>query len=88
MPFEKLKVMALLAKDYVLFYQNKKNVHPSIPVKASYNAIDDPRIFQKYVGAGFEATSKLWPKALNAVSHQLVVYNGYIPILPYFSCSK
>ena len=88
MPFEKLKVMALLAKDYVLFYQNKKNIHPSIPVKASYNAIDDPRIFQKYVWAGFEATSKLWPKALSAISHQLVVYNGYIPILPYFSCSK
>jgi hypothetical protein len=49
MPSEKLKVMSLLAKNYVLFYLDKKNIHPSIPQNSRYNAIDDPRIFQKYV---------------------------------------
>ena len=88
MPIEKLKVMALLAKDYILFYQNKKNIHPSIPVKASYNAVDDPRIFQKYVWAGFEATSKKWQKALEQTRNEVILYDSYIPILPYFSCSK
>ena len=88
MSLEKLKVMALLAKTYTLFYHNWKNIHPSIPKWASYNAIDDPRIFQKYVGAWFEETSKLWPKALNLTKNKVLTYNWYIPILPYFSCSK
>ena len=88
MSFEKLKVMALLAKDYILFYLDKKNKHPSIPLNAKYNAIDDPRIFQKYVGAWFEKTSKVWWKALQQTKNEVILYNGYVPILPYFSCSK
>jgi len=87
MPFEKIKVMALLAKNYMLFYMNKKNIHSSIPEKASYNAIDDPRIFQKYVWAWYEKTSKLWGKVLNEIKNEIILYENYIPILPYFSCS-
>jgi hypothetical protein len=41
--------MAMIAKNYALFYMNKENSHPSIPSNASYNAIDDPDFFQKYV---------------------------------------
>ncbi len=87
MPFQKIKVMALLAKTYLLFYLNKKNQQPSIPAWAIYNAIDDPRIFQKYVGAGYERTSKLWSKALAQTKNEYLLYDNYIPILPYFSCS-
>ena len=87
MPFEKIKVMALLSKTYLLFYLDKKNQQPSIPTWAIYNVIDDPRIFQKYVGAGYERTSKLWSKALKAMKDKYLFYNNYIPILPYFSCS-
>jgi len=47
---EKNKTMALLTKNYMLYYIDKKNPHPSIPAAASYNAVDDARIFQKYVG--------------------------------------
>ena len=86
-PLEKSKVMALLAKSYMLFYANKKNIHPSIPQEAYYNAIDDPRFFQKYVWAGFEKTSRTWPQALAWVRDKYVVYNGRLPILPYFNCS-
>jgi hypothetical protein len=28
---------------------NPNNIHPNIPKQATYNAVDDPRIFQKYV---------------------------------------
>jgi len=84
---EKAKVMALLIKSYVLFYFNKKNQHPSIPANASYNVIDDPRSFQKYVGAWYERTSKKWHNILESVKDKFLVYDNYIPILPYFNCS-
>jgi len=48
-PDEKRKVLALLTKQYILYYLNRKNEHPSIPPNTTYNAIDDPRSFQKYV---------------------------------------
>jgi hypothetical protein len=48
---EKNKILSLLTKNYVLFYLDKTHTHPSIPQEATYNAIDDPRSFQKYVGA-------------------------------------
>lgn len=87
MPLEKTKVMWLLWKSYVLFYMNKKNVHPSIPENSTYNAIDDPRIFQKYVWAWYEKTSKNWSKVVKFLEDKYLFYNDYIPILPYFSCS-
>jgi hypothetical protein len=46
---EKQKLVLLLAKMYTLFYINGKNTHPSIPAGASYQAIDNPDMFQKYV---------------------------------------
>lgn len=48
---QKQTLVLLLAKMYTLFYLNGKNVHPSIPAGASYQAIDNPDMFQKYVGA-------------------------------------
>ena len=48
-PREKSKAMALLAKNYILFYLNPAHRHPSIPATANYQAVDDARIFQKYV---------------------------------------
>jgi peptidoglycan hydrolase-like amidase len=64
-----------------------QNVHPNIPKLATYNAVDDPRIFQKYVWAWLEKTLKKWYKALTKTQSKLVLYNNNIPILPYFSCS-
>jgi peptidoglycan hydrolase-like amidase len=64
-----------------------KNKHPNIPQKASYHAIDDVRIFQKYVWAGFEKTSKSWQEALQATQNEIITYQWWIPILPYFNCS-
>jgi peptidoglycan hydrolase-like amidase len=66
---------------------NPQNIHPSIPKLATYNAVDDPRIFQKYVWAWLEKTLKKWYKALTKTENVLILYNNNIPILPYFSCS-
>ncbi len=85
MPQEKNKALALIIKDYTLFYL--KNRHPNIPKNASYQVIDDPRIFQKYVWAWFEKTSKKRQQALKTTENELIVYHWYIPILPYFNCS-
>lgn len=84
---EKQKLVLLLAKMYALFYMHTDNKHPSIPVGANYTAIDNPDMFQKYVGAGREKTSKTASKALDAIKTTVVLYSGYVPILPYFSCS-
>lgn len=83
----KNNVMALIAKSYALFYMSPRNQHPNIPSNATYNAVDDPNIFQKYVWAGLEKTLTKRYKALSTTQNQLVMYDWYVPILPYFSCS-
>ena len=45
----KNEVMALISKSYALFYMQPENQHPNIPSKSTYNAVDNPNIFQKYV---------------------------------------
>jgi peptidoglycan hydrolase-like amidase len=64
-----------------------QNVHPNIPTQATYNAVDNPNIFQKYVWAWLEQTLNKRYKALKSTENKIVMYDGYIPILPYFSCS-
>ena len=80
-------VMALISKSYTLFYMDSANQHPSIPTQANYDAVDDPDIFQKYVWAWLEKTLKKWYQALTKTQNKIIMYNNYVPILPYFSCS-
>ena len=84
---EKNKVMSLISKNYALFYLNKENIHPSIPLNAKYSAIDDPNFFQKYVWAWLENTLKKRYQALNDTENEIIMYDNYMPILPYFNCS-
>ena len=66
---------------------NDTDLHPSISPNANYTAIDDPNFFQKYVWAGLEKTLTKRYQALNATKNQIVMYDNYLPILPYFNCS-
>ena len=84
---EKNKVMAMISKNYALFYMNNENNHPSISANSNYTAIDDPDFFQKYVWAWLEKTLTKWYQALNATKNQVIMYDNYLPILPYFNCS-
>jgi peptidoglycan hydrolase-like amidase len=34
-----------------------------------------------------EKTLTKWYQALEATRNEVVMYNGYLPILPYFNCS-
>lgn len=86
-PTEKIKAMTLLVKNYILFYSNPSHRHPSIPVNATYNAVDDARIFQKYVGAGVDSTLTKWKDALEITKNQVITYEDNLAFLPYFSCS-
>lgn len=83
----KANVLALLSKGYALFYMWGWAKHPSIPTDALYNAIDDPRLFQKYLGKWWENISKKRPVALEQTKDTYVTYNWILPILPYFHCS-
>ncbi len=84
---EKQTLVLLLTKMYTLFYINGQNSHPSIPAWVSYQAIDNPDMFQKYVWAWRENTSTMSASLLADIQNKVVLYNGYVPILPYFSCS-
>ena len=84
---EKNKVMAMISKNYALFYVDKGNLHPNIAADANYTAIDDPDFFQKYVWAWLERTLSKWYEALESTKNQIAVYDNYLPILPYFNCS-
>lgn len=84
---EKIKLMGLLAKSYALFYMNPENKHPSIPEGVKYTAIDSPDMFQKYIWAWGEKTFKIYQALLTQTKNQILLYDGYVPILPYFSCS-
>lgn len=86
-PQTKADLLALLSKSYIMYYIWGPINHPSIPSEAIYNAIDDPRFFQKYLGAGWEKISTTWPKALENTKNQYLVYDNKLPILPYFHCS-
>lgn len=85
--FEKTKALALLTKMYALFYRSWKNPHPSIPQWVSYTAIDDPRSFQRYVWAWIEPLSPYWLQAVDATYTIAVLYEWFVPILPYYHCS-
>ncbi len=84
---QKNKIMALISKNYMLFYFDKWNEHPSIPKASSYNAVDDARIFQKYAWAWVENTITKWYDALEKTWDEIVVFDDHIPILPYYNCS-
>lgn len=85
--FEKTKSLAYLTKIYALFYRSGKNPHPSIPEWVTYTAIDDPRSFQRYLGAWIESTSLNWLQAVDATYDSIITYDWYVPILPYYHCS-
>ncbi len=93
--FEKNKVMAILAKNYIIHYLDSTNQHPNVPEWVNYNAIDDPDYFQKYVWAGLDKTLKMRKNALALTKDQFIIFEEWdwkfktkkLAFTPYFSCS-
>ena len=85
--FQKIKALSIIIRWYTLFYINKKNHHPSIPAASQYNAIDDARFFQRFVGKWFEIVGKKWQKAIKQTKWKYLFYNWNLAFAPYFNCS-
>lgn len=81
---EKRKALAVLSRSYAAHYtmtDNKKFDDPR------YNAADDPQIFQKYLGYGWQLRSPQWQKALTDTQDEIMKYNGEILRAAYSSCT-
>lgn len=83
-PEEKLKTMALLVKNYTLYYLSP--LKQKFPDKF-YDLDDSPDRCQKYLGYGFEKRASNWISALEKTFSQVITYNNKLIKTPYFSQS-
>lgn len=82
-----MKTLAILTKNYALFYLHPDNIHPSIIPNQGYHFIDDPRIFQKYAGYNFQKEHPIWIKSIDDTWSQRVLYQDNLVLLPYYHCN-
>lgn len=83
-PEEKRKALAVVARSYVAHYLYsgyKKFEDPR------YNASDNPAVFQKYLGYGFEQRSPLWQESLEATRGVVLLHDGVLFRAAYSSCT-
>ncbi len=82
--YEKQKTIAILARTYARFYMSDENrKFPGRP----YDGSDDPAIFQRYLGYGYEVRSPNFVTAVAATKNKVVTYNGELVKTPYFNQS-
>ncbi|MBI5411854.1 SpoIID/LytB domain-containing protein [Candidatus Peregrinibacteria bacterium] len=84
LPFEKLKTIAVLARSYAEFYLDP--AHRKF-LGMPYDGSDDPDIFQKYLGYGYEQRSKNFTTAVVNTKSEVVTYKGSLIKTPYFNQS-
>ncbi|QQR83787.1 SpoIID/LytB domain-containing protein [Candidatus Peregrinibacteria bacterium] len=84
-PVEKQKAIAILARTYAQYYLSPD--HRKFPGKP-YDASDDPAIFQRYLGYGFEKRSPQFVQSLQSTQGLVVTYQGELIKTPYFSQSN
>ena len=83
-PTEKQKVIAVLARSYAQYYMDDSHrKFPNMP----YDGSDDPNVFQRYLGYGFEMRSPTFVNAVAMTDGMVVTYEGELIKTPYFSQS-
>jgi len=83
-PFEKQKTIAVLARTYARFYmQDENRKFPGLP----YDGSDDPAVFQRYLGYGYEVRSPSFAGAVLVTKNEVVTYQGKLVKTPYFNQS-
>ncbi len=82
-PFEKQKVMAIVARSYALYYLTKDQKFPGLP----YDLDDDPNKSQKYLGYGYEKRSPRFIEAVETTAGLVVSYEEEVVKTPYFNQS-
>lgn len=81
---EKQKAFAIAARTYAAHYldaQHRK--FPNMPFDAS----DDPREFQVYIGKAFSQKNPVWAQVVRETVGQVLTYRGAIIKPPYFHSS-
>ncbi|MBU1017716.1 N-acetylmuramoyl-L-alanine amidase [Patescibacteria group bacterium] len=82
--YEKQKTIAILARTYARFYMSDANrKFPDMP----YDGSDDPAIFQRYLGYGYEIRSPNFVVAVADTKNKVVTYEGQLIKTPYFNQS-
>lgn len=82
-PLEKHKAVMVAAQTYALWYLTEEDKFPGAP----YDASDDPDVFQKYLGYGYEVRAPKHVLAVKTVNGVVVEYGGEIVKTPYFNSS-
>ncbi len=83
---ELVKAVYLATKNYTAHYLDGSNVHPFVPVDASYRFVDDNRIMHQYVWYGIELSSNKRNEAIRSLSNTRITYENNIVLLPYYQC--
>jgi hypothetical protein len=82
-PFEKIKAILIAARSYAYYYMTEGVKFPGMP----YHGSDDPAIFQRYLGYGYEMRAPNTVKAIEETAGIVVTYEGKVVKTPYFSSS-
>lgn len=79
---EKMKTIIVAARSYAYFYSEKEN--RKFPGKP-YDGSDDPEVFQKYLGYGYELRSPNSAKYVDETNGETITYGGAVIKPWYFS---
>jgi len=71
-PVEKVKTIIVAARSYAYFYSKKEN--RKFPGKP-YDGSDDPEVFQKYLGYGYELRSPSVSKYVDETNGEAITYS-------------
>ena len=83
-PVEKKKAIIIAARSYALWYTSPDHrKFPGVP----WDGSDDPAIFQKYLGYGYELRSPDTSRQVDATNGQIITYKGFAIKPWYFSSS-
>ncbi|HRI35584.1 MAG TPA: SpoIID/LytB domain-containing protein [bacterium] len=73
-PVEKAKAIIVSARSYANYYTDPD--HRKFKNGEPYDGSDDPNVFQKYLGYGFESRSPKIREYVNATRGEVVTYQG------------
>ncbi|MDQ1344290.1 MAG: hypothetical protein QG650_1010 [Patescibacteria group bacterium] len=79
---EKIKTILVAARSYAYFYSKKEN--RKFPGKP-YDGSDDPEVFQKYLGYGYELRSPNVTQLVDETNGEAITYSGSVIKPWYFS---
>ncbi len=84
-PWEKAKLLAVLARSYTLSHTDP--LHRKFSSVAPYDGSDNPAEFQRYLGYSYELRGQM-SAAVDATAGLVATYSGKVVKTPYFTSSS